>query len=106
MASKTTWVYKRENPAKGLPKVFRVDPEKAGRWGTKVGDTCAIAVPKDIDNFIKKVPKGKIVTINELRQAVAKKYKSDIACPITQPEYLPGFLPMPLKKKGRKAKKT
>jgi hypothetical protein len=29
------------------------------------------------------VPKGRVVTINELRNALAKKYKTNFACPIT-----------------------
>lgn len=83
MAQKTTWVEKRENPSGDVPKVVKVEGKMVGRWGSRPGDTCAIATPKDIDNFIRKIPKGKLVTINELREAVAKKYKADIACPIT-----------------------
>ena len=32
---------------------------------------------------MKKVPKGKLTTINELRTALAKKHKTDFTCPIT-----------------------
>ena len=32
---------------------------------------------------MKQVPKGRVVTINELRAALAKKHKADFACPIT-----------------------
>ena len=32
---------------------------------------------------MKKVPKGKLTTINELRTALAKKHKTDFICPIT-----------------------
>jgi len=80
---KTTWVEKRENPSGDIPKVVKVESKMVGRWGTKAGDTCAIATPKNVDGFMRKVPKGKVVTINELREMVAKKYKADMACPIT-----------------------
>ena len=33
--------------------------------------------------LIKKVPRGRLVTINELRTALAKKHRADFACPIT-----------------------
>jgi hypothetical protein len=32
---------------------------------------------------MKQVPKGCVVTINELRNALAKKHKTDFTCPIT-----------------------
>jgi hypothetical protein len=32
---------------------------------------------------MKQVPKGRVVTINELRSALATKHKADFACPIT-----------------------
>lgn len=84
MVTKTkTWVEKRENPSGDIPQVFKIDKKMSGRWRTKPGDTCAIATPKIIDEIIKKVPKGKLITINEIRQKIAKKFKATIACPIT-----------------------
>jgi len=32
---------------------------------------------------MRKVPKGKLITINEIRQILAKKHKATIGCPIT-----------------------
>ena len=32
---------------------------------------------------MKKVPKGKLITINEIRAKLAKKHGADFACPIT-----------------------
>ena len=66
---------------KDLPKVFDTrDSKLAQKWGE---GTCAIPRPRDIDGLMKKVPKGKLTTINELRAAVARQHKTDIACPIT-----------------------
>jgi hypothetical protein len=42
-----------------------------------------IPAPIEVDALMKRVPRGKLVTINELRAALAKKHKTDIACPIT-----------------------
>jgi hypothetical protein len=33
--------------------------------------------------MMKKVPRGKLITINEIREALAKKHKATIGCPIT-----------------------
>ena len=32
---------------------------------------------------MKKIPRGRVVTINELRAALAKKHKTNFACPLT-----------------------
>lgn len=68
---------------KGLPKVERITPKMAGRWGTKLGDTVVIPAPKEVDEIMKKVPKGKLITINEIRAILAQKHGATIGCPIT-----------------------
>ena len=45
--------------------------------------TMAIPAPKEVDNIMKKVPRGKIITINRIREKIAKKHKATIGCPIT-----------------------
>lgn len=52
----------------------------ARRWGT---GTFVIPAPLEVDELMRRVPKGKLVTINELRAALARKHKTDIACPLT-----------------------
>ena len=65
---------------KGLPKVCEV---RAG-CGIRSGEgRMVIAAPREVDALMKQVPKGRVVTINELRAALAKKRKVDFACPIT-----------------------
>ena len=32
---------------------------------------------------MRKVPKGKLITINEIRQILAKRHKADFGCPLT-----------------------
>jgi hypothetical protein len=50
------------------------------RWGS---GTVVIAAPSEVDGLMKRVPSGKVTTINELRAALAKKHRATIACPIT-----------------------
>ena len=52
----------------------------SSRWG--IG-TVVIPAPLEVDALMKRVPSGKVVTINELRVALAKKHKATIGCPIT-----------------------
>lgn len=64
----------------GLPKVVRIEEKLSKRWGK---GTCVIPDPKEVDALMKKVSKGKLTTINLIRQKLAKKHKATIACPIT-----------------------
>ena len=42
-----------------------------------------IPAPREVDALMRRVPRGKLVTIAELRAALAKQHKVTIACPIT-----------------------
>jgi hypothetical protein len=65
---------------KGLPKVGEVTGEMSRRWGSGM---MVIPAPREVDALMRQVPKGRLVTINELRAALARKHKVDFACPIT-----------------------
>lgn len=65
---------------KGLPKVGKIEGKMTRRWGT---GTMVIPAPVEVDALMRRVPKGKVATINELRAALARKHGVDIACPIT-----------------------
>ena len=71
---------KKMNDSKNMPKIVELDEEASRKWG---GRTMVIAPPIDYDNFMKKVPNGKLITIDTLRKAMAKKYGVDITCPLT-----------------------
>lgn len=76
---KKTW---REKLAdnKGFPKVCKIDSTKSKRWGT---GTFVIPAPLEVDELMRRVPGGKLTTIDELRQALARRHGATIACPIT-----------------------
>lgn len=76
---KTTWVEKL-NDSKGLPKVEQITDKMSKRWGT---GTVVIPAPIEVDEIMRKVPAGKLTTINEIRAALAKKHKATIGCPMT-----------------------
>src|SRR5438445_6192714 len=66
--------------SKGLPKVGSVSASMNKRWGTGI---MVIPAPIEVDALMKQVPKGRVVTVNHLRAALAKKHKADFACPLT-----------------------
>jgi alkylated DNA nucleotide flippase Atl1 len=65
---------------KGLPKVIEITGTMSRKWGE---GTCAIAAPREVDELIRRVPKGRLTTINHLREAIARKHGATIGCPIT-----------------------
>ena len=66
--------------AKGLPKVGRIEGRMTKRWGT---GTVVIPAPVEVDEVMRRIPKGKLVTIDGIREVLAKKHKVTIACPLT-----------------------
>ena len=78
---KTSWDQKFEKACQqDLPKVVKIEGKMTTRWGT---GTVVIPNPRDINDLMKKVPKGKLITVNEMRLYLAAKNKATIGCPIT-----------------------
>ncbi|MFC1505486.1 hypothetical protein ACFLQ6_00285 [Thermoproteota archaeon] len=76
---KKSWKDKLNND-KDLPRIVPIEGRLSKKWGT---GTCVIPSPKEVNQLMKKIPKGKLVTINQIREALAKKHKATIGCPIT-----------------------
>jgi hypothetical protein len=79
MKTRKSWREKLAD-SKGLPKVGKITGNMTKRWGT---GTMVIPAPKDVDALMKTVPRGKLITINQLRARLALKHKVSMACPIT-----------------------
>ena len=79
MRTRKSWREKLAD-SKGLPRVERVTARMAARWGS---GTFVIPEPLEVDALMRRVPPGKVTTINELRTALAKKHGADFGCPIT-----------------------
>ncbi len=45
--------------------------------------TMVIPAPREVDALMRLVPKGKVTTIEHLREALAKKHGTMMACPMT-----------------------
>lgn len=74
-----TWREKLEKE-EGLPKIVDV-PEK---WQKRYGKgKMVIAKPLDVDALMRKIKKGKLATITQIRERLAKDYEADVTCPLT-----------------------
>jgi alkylated DNA nucleotide flippase Atl1 len=65
---------------KGGPRVVEITGKMSTRWGT---GTVVIPAPREVDEIMKQVPRGKLTTINHIRAKLAKKHGATIGCPIT-----------------------
>ena len=45
--------------------------------------TLLIPAPREVDEVMRQVPRGKLATINEIRAALARKHGTDMTCPLT-----------------------
>lgn len=79
MKKRKSWQEKLAD-SKDLPKVVEIDGRMSKRWGE---GTVVIPAPIEVDEVMKAVPKGKLITINEIRKRLARKHKATIGCPIT-----------------------
>ena len=56
---------------KGLPKVVEVNEKMSQKWGT---GTCAIPAPREVDEIMRQVPEGRLITVNQIRARIARKH--------------------------------
>jgi hypothetical protein len=79
MKPKRSWRQKLADN-KDFPKVCPISGKMSARWGS---GTCVIPAPREVDALMRKVPEGKLTTIDQIRQCLAKRHRATIACPIT-----------------------
>ena len=64
---------------KGLPKIVELKGNMVRVWGE---GTMVVPSPKDVDVLMRQVPKGRLTTVNALREVLAARHGADKACPI------------------------
>ena len=79
MKKRRSWQEKLAD-SKDFPKVCKIDGAKSKRWGR---GTFVIPAPLEVDALMKRVRKGKLTTIDQLRSSLAREHGATIACPIT-----------------------
>jgi 6-O-methylguanine DNA methyltransferase, DNA binding domain len=66
--------------SKGLPKVGQVTGRMTAKWGA---GTMVVPAPMEVDELMRRAPKGRVTTISQLRETLARKHRVNFACPIT-----------------------
>lgn len=65
--------------SKGLPKVVTLEGKARAKWG---GGTLVVPAPLEVDEQMRRVPRGKVVTVNDIRAALARKHGATMGCPL------------------------
>ena len=80
LKTRKSWREKLEKELPDHGKVVDVPPKMQKRFGT---GKMIIPKPLDVDALIRKVEKGKLVTVPQVREKLAKDAHVDSACPLT-----------------------
>ena len=76
LASTTPWREKLTRQQEA--KIVAIPPRMQPRFGK---GKMVIPKPLEVDALIRRVPKGKVATVFQLREELAKRSKVDVACP-------------------------
>jgi len=77
--TRKTWREKLADD-KDFPRVEEITDKMRKRWGT---GTIVIPAPREVVEIMRSVPRGKLITINQIRERLAKRHGATIGCPIT-----------------------
>jgi alkylated DNA nucleotide flippase Atl1 len=82
-----TWAEKLEDP-KGMPKILPLEANFPCRralekMGAKIGDSVVLAPPSEVNEIMRKVPKGKLITLAQICEWLAAKHGAQYCCTLT-----------------------
>ena len=63
-------------------KAHEVKPAPMDIAGMKKGEIMLVPSPRIVDDFIRSIPEGTSVSVKDLRQALAGKFRAEVTCPI------------------------
>ena len=70
---KKSWKEKLHEDRKA--EVVEITENMSQKWGT---GTCVIPAPIEVNEIMKMVPSGKLITINRIRETLARKHGATI----------------------------
>ncbi len=65
-----------------------VSPIPAGFPGSKEADSMVVSNPLEVNSLIRQIPAGRLVTLDQIRGHLARKYQADMACPVSTAIYI------------------
>jgi alkylated DNA nucleotide flippase Atl1 len=65
------------------PKIVEKIPEGAPGSKAHPDGSMVVSTPQEINGIMRRVPEGKLITLDEIRSFLAKKHGTTIACPVS-----------------------
>ena len=65
--------------SKDLPRVVPIDEKMGRRWGH---GTLVLPAPLEVDELMRRVPRGKVTTVSQIRETLARRHGATIGCPM------------------------
>jgi len=83
-----SWSEKLEDSNKKMPKTLEFDPKfpcgKAlQKLGARPGDSVVLAPGTEVDEIMRTIPQGKLITINGICERLAKRHRTKFCCTLT-----------------------
>ncbi|HJP32921.1 MAG: MGMT family protein [Candidatus Latescibacteria bacterium] len=79
MATKKRSFREKLADEKDFPRVQPLTGGMKKRWGS---GTILLPAPSEVQALMRRVPKGKVTTINHIREVLAERHGATMACPI------------------------
>jgi alkylated DNA nucleotide flippase Atl1 len=70
------------DPAK-TPHIIHVIPKGAPGWREANGGAMVVSTPAEVDALVRKVGPGEVVTLDDIRAALARRHGVAVACPVS-----------------------
>jgi len=79
MASRNKTFREKLTESKGMPRVVPLSAGMQRKWGP---GTAVIPSPMEVDELMRRARKGKLITINQIREVLAERHDATMSCPI------------------------
>lgn len=84
---KKTWMEKLEDKD-GYPKILRLEAgfpcyNALSGFGAKEGDSVVLTNPSEVVVIMRRVPEGKLITLREICEAIARQHNVKACCTLT-----------------------
>jgi alkylated DNA nucleotide flippase Atl1 len=65
------------------PKIVEMIPPGAPGYAEAKGGSMVVSTPAEVDQLIRQVNAGEVITLDDLRGVLAKRYETAVACPVS-----------------------
>lgn len=65
-----------------------VSPIPPGFPGAATAGSMVVSTPREVDAVVRRIPAGRVVTLDELRAHLARRHGAEIACPVSTAIFL------------------